>query len=208
MSIIIKANYPCIYFVPNKSETNSKMFTVGVVAFQGAFKEHVDLINSQFSHQFKAIEVRTADQLDMCHGIILPGGESTAHVIIGSDGFWSQLRQLILDGLPVWGTCAGAILLCKNVFNSGSDEKHRGLLGVLDCSIVRNHFGSQSHSAIVKGRLKLSECEEDYDMVLIRAPVFTETERVEVLAESKTGEILAVKQQNVMASTFHPELLF
>ncbi len=179
------------------------MPTVGVLALQGAFIEHV--------HKFQAIgvsarEVRLPEHLDGLDGLVIPGGESTT---IGKliDRF--ELRLPILDlaanGVPIWGTCAGMILLGKSV-DSDSSGPSQPLLGLMDLSTRRNAFGSQIDS--FETRLDIPAVQSDpIPVVFIRAPVVsTVGEQVNVLARLPDDRIVAVRQNNLVATAFHPEL--
>lgn len=179
------------------------MPTIGVLALQGAFIEHI--------HKFEevgvdACEVRLPEDLDGLDGLVIPGGESTT---IGKliDRF--TLRQPILDlaasGTPIWGTCAGMILLGKSV-----DADTRGisqpLLGLMDLSTRRNAFGSQIDS--FETCLDIPVVQADpLPAVFIRAPVVSEIgDEVDVLARLPDGRMVAVRQQHLVATAFHPEL--
>jgi pyridoxal 5'-phosphate synthase pdxT subunit len=150
----------------------------------------------------EAVEVRTLAQLESVDGLIIPGGESTtiARLLIAFD-LLEPLRARIADGMPTWGTCAGAILLANDV--PGLD---RPPLGVMDISVERNAFGRQ-----------IDSFEADLDIagmdgprlraVFIRAPVITRAgEGVEVLAALPDGRAVAARQGRLLATSFHPEL--
>ena len=172
---------------------------VGVLALQGDFAEHLDVLASL---GVEASEVRTLDQLDRIDALIIPGGESTtiARLLLIFD-LMEPLRAAIEGGLPVWGTCAGAIMLANDV--PGLD---RPPIGVMDISIERNAFGRQVDSfnleldiAVIEGPPVLG--------VFIRAPVIASTgEGVEVLSTLPDGRIVAARQNHMLATAFHPEL--
>jgi 5'-phosphate synthase pdxT subunit len=163
--------------------------TVGVLAVQGGFEAHEKILRALGA---EAREVRVRSDLVGLDALIVPGGESTVMTLgIEREGLADPLRELVSQGTPVLGTCAGMIML---------DREH---LGVLDISTTRNAFGRQLHSF-----------EADLDMegigqlhaVFIRAPWVTEYGReVDVLAEVD-GHPVAVRQGSVVAVAFHPEL--
>jgi 5'-phosphate synthase pdxT subunit len=172
---------------------------IGVLAMQGDFAEHVTLLGRV---GVDAHEVRTLAELDACDGLIIPGGESTtiARLLIAFD-LMEPLRARIAAGLPVWGTCAGAILLARD-----APALDRPPIGVMDISVDRNAFGRQ-----------LESFEADLDVtgidgaplraVFIRAPVISSTgPGVEVLARLDDGRVVACRERSMLATSFHPEL--
>ncbi|HEX2281174.1 MAG TPA: pyridoxal 5'-phosphate synthase glutaminase subunit PdxT [Thermomicrobiales bacterium] len=176
---------------------------IGVLALQGAFIEHIYKLKSL---GVEAREVRLPADLEGVDGLIIPGGESTT---IGKliDRF--ELRQPITvladSGKPVWGTCAGMILLGRDV-----DADTRGpaqpLLGLMDLTTRRNAFGSQLDS--FETELEMPDVsDKPLPAVFIRAPVVSSIgDTVEVLSRLPDGRIVAVRQGNLVATAFHPEL--
>ena len=162
--------------------------TIGVLAIQGDFEAHAGLLGRLGA---EAREVRTAADLDGLDGLVIPGGESTTMTLgIEREGLAGPLRELADAGRPVLGTCAGLIML---------DREH---LGLLDVSARRNAFGRQVAS--FEADLELEG--QTLRAVFIRAPWVDEAgDRVEVLAEVD-GHPVAVRQGNVTAVAFHPEL--
>jgi 5'-phosphate synthase pdxT subunit len=171
---------------------------IGVLALQGDVREHTWALEALGA---SAVPVRRPEQLDRLDGIVLPGGESTTMGrLLDLFGLLSPLQELLRGGLPAYGTCAGMILLADDVVD-GRPEQH--LLGGLDITVRRNAFGSQVDSF-----------EQDVDVagvgsvhgVFIRAPwVERVGAGVEVLAT--VGEHpVAVRQGNLLATSFHPEL--
>jgi pyridoxal 5'-phosphate synthase pdxT subunit len=171
---------------------------VGVLAFQGDVREHLAALAAVGADP---VEVRSLADLDSVDGLVVPGGEST---VIGKlaarYGLLGPLRARVADGLPVLGTCAGMIFLAREVEGPPQD-----LLGVLDVRVRRNAFGRQVASF---------EAEVDVKGVdggpvsgaFIRAPWVAEAApEVEVLAEVD-GKVVAVRQGNLLATAFHPEL--
>jgi len=144
---------------------------IGVLALQGSFEEHQECIEK--SSGCKTIQVRTSSQLEQIDAIIFPGGESTAMGLIGSiDGMWSELRKFVDTGKPVWGTCAGMILLAERcVGASAVIENGQSLIGGIDVLVCRNYFGSQISSFEMKTPAPPGfENGGDYSGVFIRAP--------------------------------------
>ncbi len=172
---------------------------VGVLALQGDFAEHIAVLRSL---GVDAVEVRTLDQLRAVDGLIIPGGESTtiARLLIAFD-LLDPLRNLIEGGLPVWGTCAGAILLAKHV-----PSLDRPPLAVMDITVERNAFGRQVDS--FEADLKVAGIDgAPVHAVFIRAPIIERAGRgVTVLATLKDGTIVAAREGRLLATSFHPEL--
>lgn len=171
---------------------------IGVLSLQGGVIEHINQIES-LGHE--AVKVKKKSDLENIDGIILPGGESTTiGRLLNVTGLMEPLRNRILNGLPVWGTCAGMILLAKEIEND--DRKH---LCVMDIKVVRNAFGTQIDS--FKTKKVINEISRDeIELVFIRAPYVLEVKNnVKVLCRVKDN-IVAVKQDNMLATSFHPEL--
>ena len=161
---------------------------VGVLALQGGFAAHARILESLGA---EVREVRTPADLAGLDGLVMPGGESTTMTLgIEREGLKEPLRDLVRSGTPVFGTCAGMIML---------DRSH---LGVLDVDARRNAFGRQLHSF----EADLTIDGDDLHAVFIRAPWVADAgEDVDVLAEVD-GHPVAVRQGNVLAVSFHPEL--
>ena len=171
--------------------------TIGILAIQGDFEAHAKMLDRiGVAHRY----VRTSDDLSGLDGIILPGGESTTHLkVMTEEGLFEPLRKFGAAGGPVYGTCAGAILLAREVHGPPQAS-----LGLLDASVLRNGYGRQLASDVHVVQTKLRE--QRIEMVFIRAPIFeTVGPKVEVLAEFG-GHPILVRQGNILASTFHPEL--
>ena len=171
---------------------------VGVLALQGAFREHVAAVTRLGA---TAREVRQLKDIDGIDALIIPGGESTTMgKLLNEWNMLEPLRQRILDGMPVYGSCAGLILLCRDIENSDQPR-----LGVLDATVRRNAFGRQVDS--FETDLNIPEIGADpIPAVFIRAPVITGVGAgVTVLAEVN-GQAVAVRQNNILATSFHPEL--
>lgn len=166
---------------------------------QGDFREHIDRLRDL---DVDAIEVRTAEQLASVDGLIIPGGESTtiARLLIAFD-LLEPLRRRIADGLPVWGTCAGAIMLAQRV-----PALDRPPIGAMDITVDRNAFGRQIDS--FEADLEVAGVEGGpVHAVFIRAPVIRDPgPRVQVLAALPDGRIVACREGRLLATAFHPEL--
>ncbi|WP_100405899.1 pyridoxal 5'-phosphate synthase glutaminase subunit PdxT [Bacillus solitudinis] len=173
------------------------MAKIGVLALQGAIREHVKCLQSP---QTDVVVVKKVEQLSDLDGLVLPGGESTTmRRLIDKYGFFEPLKQFAADGKPIFGTCAGLILMATDIV--GQDEGH---LSLIDMKVQRNAFGRQRES--FETDLLVTGVDNDVRAVFIRAPLIVEVgEHVEVL--SKYGdEIVAAKQGNFLACSFHPEL--
>lgn len=169
---------------------------IGILALQGAFIEHQYMLDRL---KVESFEIRQLSDLKKeMDGIILPGGESTVMLKLLHDlEMYHPLRNLILSGLPVFGTCAGLILLAKKVNNDD-----RTFLNVMDITVKRNAFGRQLGSFRQMGSFNNLELE----LVFIRAPyIESVSEDTEVLT-SFDGMILAAREGNMLATAFHPEL--
>ena len=173
------------------------MKKIGVLALQGAFIEHVYMIKS-LGHE--AVQIRKAEELDDIHGLIIPGGESTTMGKLLTDfEMKDPLKHKIRDGLPVWGTCAGLILLADTIEND--DTVH---LGAMEITAVRNAYGRQLGSFEYRGKVKGMRA--DFPMVFIRAPyIGAVSDNVDVIA-TVNDHIVAAKQDNMLVTAFHPEL--
>eukprot|EP00455_Lapot_gusevi_P040950 TRINITY_DN4695_c0_g1_i3.p1 TRINITY_DN4695_c0_g1~~TRINITY_DN4695_c0_g1_i3.p1 ORF type:complete len:235 (-),score=20.69 TRINITY_DN4695_c0_g1_i3:167-781(-) len=182
---------------------------IGVLALQGAFIEHIKSL--QKIPDVEAVEIRTPEELadpDL-KGLILPGGESTAIGLVASRwGLVEPLQRWIQSRRPIWGTCAGLVLMANRAL--GQKQDGQPLLGGLDVLVNRNHFGSQIAS--FETDLVVSSLgEEPFRAVFIRAPAILEVgPSVQVLAEYESPDkprvIVAAKQDNILVTSFHPEL--
>ncbi|KAI1266979.1 PdxT/SNO family [Xylariaceae sp. FL1019] len=200
------------------------MTTIGVLALQGGFSEHLGLLKRAATHlkrdnlSFNFIEVRTPEQLSTCDALILPGGESTTlSLVAAQSGLMEPLREFVKTSRkPVWGTCAGLILLCEEA--SATKRGGQDLVGGLDVKVQRNYFGRQLNSFVRDIELPFLDGTEQgkspFPAVFIRAPVVKHvlhhSDRVEILATipapDKGEDIIALRQGNVFGTSFHPEL--
>lgn len=176
-----------------------KRMTVGVLALQGDFREHREMLEAM-GHAVR--EVRKVEQLHELDALIIPGGESTTIArLILSNGFQQPLRDFCAGGRPVWGTCAGAILLAKQV-----DRLDRPGIEVMDISVRRNAFGRQVDSFEAELTVKGIDG-PPFHAVFIRAPLFDEVRwPAEAICTLDDGTIVAAREGNLFATSFHPEL--
>jgi len=173
--------------------------TVGVLALQGDFLEHIRVLSGL---GITAKEIRLPKDLEDIDAIIFPGGESTTIAqLLDVFGLRAPLIQRISSGLPVWGTCAGMILLAKKLIQNNPQP-----LGLMDIVVDRNAFGRQSESFTVSLPIK-NLGEKPIDAIFIRAPLIkTVKSGVAILSQLDSGEIVAAQQKNMLATCFHPEL--
>lgn len=178
---------------------DGKMIKVGVLAIQGAVAEHLELLNQ--IPDVCAQEVKYLDELNEVDGLIIPGGESTAIGRLLRDfNLLQPLKERILNGMPVWGTCAGMILLAKSLENDPTVH-----LGVMDITVERNAYGRQLGSFTTEVEIeKISS--NKIPLVFIRAPYVTQVKSdVDILLEVN-DHIVACQQKQMLATSFHPEL--
>lgn len=178
---------------------DGKMIKVGVLAVQGAVAEHLELLNQ--IPDVCAQEVKYLDELNEIDGLIIPGGESTAIGRLLRDfNLLQPLKERILNGMPVWGTCAGMILLAKSLENDPTVH-----LGVMDITVERNAYGRQLGSFTTEVEIeKISS--NKIPLVFIRAPYVTQVKSdVDILLEVN-NHIVACQQKQMLATSFHPEL--
>jgi len=175
---------------------------IGVLALQGDFAEHQAMLRSI---GVEANQIRLPAELDGLDGLIIPGGESTTiGKLAVTFGLMEPLRRFAASR-PVWGTCAGAILLSRDA------QRDQPLLGVIDIAIKRNAFGRQVDSFEADLSVPvLTDPRRPFHAIFIRAPLITNAGRgVEVLArlaDGETGDIVAARQGSLLATSFHPEL--
>jgi 5'-phosphate synthase pdxT subunit len=170
---------------------------IGIVAIQGDYEAHAEVLKRLgVSYTF----VRTPGDLAGLAGVILPGGESTTHLkVMTEEGLFDALKKFAAADGAFFGTCAGTILLAKEVHGPAQAS-----LGLLDAAVLRNGYGRQLASDVHMGRTKLRE--SPLEMVFIRAPIIESVGAgVEVLAED-AGRPVLVRQGKILAATFHPEL--
>ena len=177
---------------------------IGVLALQGASQEHIAAFASL---GVRAIPVRMPEDLEGVDGLVLPGGESTTmSMLLESSGLFDPIAKRLADAMPVFGTCAGMILLSTRVQDGRGDQRS---FGVIDLSVRRNGFGRQVSS--FETDLSVESFDGSFRAVFIRAPLVEEVgEGVEVLARVDVGDHIAVPvlccSGRVLVSSFHPEL--
>ena len=175
------------------------MYKIGVLAIQGAVSEHIACLKRL--SDVEGLAVKTMTEIDQVDGLILPGGESTAMgKILGYYNMLEPLHDKIVNGLPVWGTCAGLILLAKEII--GQPVRY---FSTMDITVRRNGYGGQLDSFDTELSLpRVSD--KKIPLVFIRAPYIQAVgENVEILAQIQE-KIVAAAQQNMMVTSFHPEL--
>ena len=171
-----------------------------MLALQGDFEAHARVLRGLGA---RSPAVRQAGQLEALDALVIPGGESTTLIkLMDAFDFWGPLDAFIASGRPVFGTCAGAILLASEVLN----PRQRSL-GAMDISVERNSYGRQRDSFEGAGRFRAGAGgETEIEMVFIRAPRITRLGAgVEPLAEC-LGDTVVARQGSLLAATFHPEL--
>ena len=175
---------------------------IGVLALQGAFAEHIKMLEKLGIESFeirKKFDLSNAVNNNDVDGLIIPGGESTVigKLLYDLDLF-DDIKKLILKGLPIFGTCAGLILLAKEIEND-----NRTYLGAMDIKVRRNAYGRQLGSFFTESEFKGLGV---IPMTFIRAPYISSVgKKVEILSEVD-GNIVAAKENNILVTSYHPEL--
>ena len=172
---------------------------IGVLASQGAFAEHIAVLRQLGA---EAVPVRVPRELEGLDGLIIPGGESTSiSKLMLSDDLADKIKNQVDNGMPVFGTCAGMILLAGDVADSSIPS-----LKLLNVKVKRNAFGRQKDSFETTLDIPVLG-DKPFPAVFIRAPLIELVNNgVDVLARLNTSAIVAVRQGNILASAFHPEL--
>lgn len=187
--------------------TKQRPNRIGVLALQGAFIEHIKMLRAL---DVEAVEVRLPHELEDLDGLIIPGGESTTvGKLAVTYGLLEPIKAMAGAGKPMWGTCAGLILLARTV--EGLDQP---LLGLMDLTVSRNAFGRQIDSfeadVAVPALDSVGQPDEKgrpFHAIFIRAPLITGVgQGVEVLSRLDDDGIVAARQGHVLATAFHPEL--
>lgn len=171
---------------------------IGVLALQGDVREHLRMIN-QIGHE--GISVKREQDLKKIDALIMPGGESTTlEILMQKYGLYEPIKDFYRKGRPLYGTCAGLILLSKKV--SG---ENRALLGLMDIDVQRNAYGRQRESFEAEISIKCLN-NPPFKCIFIRAPWIVKTgKKVEILAEFE-DKIVMAKENNILVTSFHPEL--
>ncbi len=186
---------------PHSPPLTPHSLVIGVLAVQGDFAEHAAMLR-RADPSVAVCEVRTPRDLDGLDGLIVPGGESTTiGKLLVAYGLEEPIKRAAQDGLPMWGTCAGMVLLAREILGTQPD----GRIGLMDLTVQRNAFGRQVDSFEID--LPFEGLDHPIHAVFIRAPL---VERVgpsaEALATLPDGRVVAAKQGNLLATAFHPEL--
>jgi len=170
---------------------------IGVLALQGAVAEHIRMLELAGA---EGVVVKRTEQLSEIGGIVIPGGESTTiGKLMRTYGFIDALRQFSAEGKPIFGTCAGLIVMAKEI--SGQPEAHLELMNI---AVARNAFGRQRES--FETDLDVHGISEKVRAVFIRAPLIEKVgEGVEILS-TYNGQIVAARQKHLLVASFHPEL--
>ena len=174
---------------------------VGVLALQGAFNRHERALGEI---DVTTQEIRTPQDLASIDALVMPGGESTTmSQLLESSELFEPIKKLIQEGMPVFGTCAGMILLANKIIDGRDDQVS---FGAIDIDVQRNAYGRQIDS--FETEIEVESFDEPFHAVFIRAPRIVRAGRdVEVLA-TNGPEIVFAKQKNVLVASFHPELSF
>ncbi|MED1530255.1 pyridoxal 5'-phosphate synthase glutaminase subunit PdxT [Bacillus pumilus] len=173
------------------------MLTIGVLGLQGAVREHIQSIEACAA---EGKIIKRAEELASVDGLIIPGGESTTmRRLMDTYQFIEPIKAFAAEGKPIFGTCAGLIMLAKHI--EDRDDAHLGLLNV---SVARNSFGRQVDS--FEADLEVKGLDAPFTGVFIRAPhIISADESVDIIAEYD-GRIVMAKENNILGCSFHPEL--
>jgi 5'-phosphate synthase pdxT subunit len=182
---------------------------IGVLALQGDVEENIKATTDalrEMNLKGKVISVRYPDEILKVDGLIIPGGESTVMGLLLSikHGLLDSITKVLQNRIPIMGTCAGMIVLAKKSYDKVVGNKKQLLLGALNIEIERNSFGRQYDS--FESTLEISGIGNDFKGIFIRAPTIISTgSHVQVLSKFD-GKIVAVQQENIIGTSFHPEL--
>jgi len=185
-----------------------KKVNIGILGVQGDVEEHIASVESAFREitvDGIVSVIKYPDEINSINGLIIPGGESTSiGKLSNNDDFHSSIKKKITQGMPVLGTCAGLIFLSNHIVQNSSNTSQK-LLGSLDIEIERNAFGRQRES--FQSEFPIPKFGLDNFLgVFIRAPIIRNIgSNVEIIAKLDE-DIIAVKQGNILATCFHPEL--
>lgn len=182
-----------------RSSASNSNKTVGVLALQGAFASHEAVFESL---GVRSLQVRTPEDLGQVDALVLPGGESTTiSQLLESSELFEPVKKSVHEGMPVFGTCAGMILLSKKILDGRADQLS---FGAIDIEVQRNAYGRQIDS--FEADIEVKTFSTPFHAVFIRAPRISKIgSGVTVLAELDKDVVLA-RQNNVMVASFHPEL--
>ncbi|WP_010279786.1 pyridoxal 5'-phosphate synthase glutaminase subunit PdxT [Paenibacillus senegalensis] len=170
---------------------------IGVLALQGAVAEHIRMIEQAGA---EGIAIKKTEQLEQIDGLIIPGGESTTiGRLMRTYGFIEAIREFSRQRKPLFGTCAGLIVLAKEI--EGQEEAH---LGLMEMKVARNAFGRQRES--FETDLTVDGIDEPIRAVFIRAPLITEVGSNVTVLSAYQEQIVAAREGHLLAASFHPEL--
>jgi len=186
-----------------------KNLKIGVLGIQGAVSEHVEAINNTIKEnglEGCGVVVKTKNQLEEVQALIIPGGESTTIGRVSKErNLFEKIVQKAKEGLPIFGTCAGLVLLAKEVFDAKVGVLEQPIFGLMDVKVIRNAFGRQRESFEVELEVPILG-EKPFPAVFIRAPIVEKAwGKTKVLAKYEE-KIVAVQEDNLLATAFHPEL--
>lgn len=175
------------------------MWQVGVLDLQGGVAEHIQLLEQ--IPQVQSVPVKRAEQIHDLDGLIIPGGESTTiGKLIKADQLEEPIKNLAHHNKPIWGTCAGLVLLANEV-----ESQPDSYLQLIDITVRRNAYGSQLNSFICYELIE-EVADKPIEMIFIRAPIIARVgPGVKILAKVN-GEVVAAEQGNIIVTAFHPEL--
>jgi len=177
------------------------MPTVGVVAIQGDFEKHISALRRTESKDLLIREVRVPEDLSGVDRVILPGGESTTvGMLMQRFGLGGALQESAKAGMPIWGTCMGMILMATDI--EGRPNQYS--LGLIDITVRRNAFGAQVHS--FENEIAIEGIDKPITGVFIRAPIVTACRPGAISIGKYQGNTVAVRQGNLLGTSFHPEL--
>ena len=184
--------------------------TIGILGVQGDIEENIAATKDTLKHmrvKGSVESVRYSEEIEKVDSLIIPGGESgvISLLVAIQGGAFQTVKRLVSNGMPVMGTCAGMIILSKHAYDRVVGETKQQLMGNLDIVVERNAFGRQNDSFEVDLQIPFLG-KDDFKCVFIRSPIVREVgKEVEVIA-TFNNKIVAVKQQNIIGTAFHPEL--
>ncbi|BCU67411.1 pyridoxal 5'-phosphate synthase glutaminase subunit PdxT [Sulfolobales archaeon HS-7] len=180
---------------------------IGIISYQGSFQEHFFMMKKAMTSEGvngDVIYVKSKDQLEHVDALIIPGGESTTiWRMMNAMSIANRVKEKIEEGIPVLGTCAGAILLSKESIDNKVKEKQFGTLGTMDIAVIRNYYGRQRES--FQSIIKLENYGE-LKTVFIRAPAIVKIWGDTNVIAKLDNVVVAAMERNMIATTFHPEL--
>jgi len=183
---------------------------IGVLGVQGAVSEHVEALNDtlkMMNLEGSVVIVKNLSQLENVHGLVIPGGESTTIGRVAKEkGLMDKIIRKAEEGLPVLGTCAGLVLLAKEVYDAKIGVTKQPLLGLMNIKVIRNAFGRQRESFEVDLEIPVLG-EKPFPAVFIRAPIVEKVWGETKILAKYENKIVAVQEKNLLAAAFHPELV-